>query len=206
MRNCSCKNLVVVLGFLLLQNCGQPQRLSPLQQDATILSFGDSLTSGVGVERAKSYPSVLAELTGMHVVNAGKSGEVTADGLRRLPDMLDETNPSVLILLEGGNDILRNVDSAAIKENLAAMIEMATSRGIDVVLVGVPEKNLFSKVAPLYAELGEEYQLVFEGDLIGDMLRTASYKSDPLHFNQRGYRVLAEAIFELLADNGAIRG
>jgi lysophospholipase L1-like esterase len=203
MKKRSPQHLVPALVLVLLAACGQ-SKMAPIPPGGTILSFGDSLTFGVGVETAMSYPSILAELTGRQVVNAGKSGEVTADGLRRLAHTLDETDPAVLILLEGGNDILRNEDPAVIRSNLAAMIAMAKSRGIEVVLVGVPEKNLFSRVAPFYEELAEEYQVVFEGELIGDMLRTASYKSDPLHFNRHGYRVLAEAIFELLTENGAI--
>lgn len=192
---------LVLLGVLFLQSCDQP-KLTPISEDSTILAFGDSLTFGVGVEKAKSYPSVLSKLSGRRVINAGKSGEVTADGLVRLPDILDQTEPDVMILLEGGNDILRNKDRNATKRNLASMIEMAQSRGIEVILIGVPEKNLFSDVAPIFRELAEDYQLVFEDDLIGDLLRKGAYKSDALHFNQQGYRVMAEAIYELLDDNG----
>jgi lysophospholipase L1-like esterase len=112
--------------------------------------------------------------------------------------------PALLVLTEGGNDILRNISSRVIKENLRAMIEHANSRGIPVVLIGVPQKNLFSSVAPLYRELAEEYALVFDDALLSDLLRTPRYKSDMVHFNEHGYRAMAEAIYALLQDNGAI--
>lgn len=187
----------------MLQSCDQP-KLTLIPKESPILAFGDSLTAGVGVEKEKSYPSVLSELSGREVINAGISGELTADGLARFPEVIEQTMPAMLILLEGGNDILRNQDMNATKRNLASMIEIARDRGVEVVLIGVPEKNLFSDVAPFYEELAEDYQLVFEDDLIGSLLRKRSYKSDPLHFNQQGYRAMAEAIHDLLVKNGGL--
>jgi lysophospholipase L1-like esterase len=109
-----------------------------------------------------------------------------------------------LILIEGGNDILQNKSEPAIKSNLRKMIELAQSRGIPVVLIGVPQKRLFSDSAPLYQELAQDYQLVFDGDLIGSLIRSPSLKSDHVHFNTQGYRKMAESIYELLSDNGAL--
>jgi lysophospholipase L1-like esterase len=187
---------------LTLAGCDSP-KLEPLKQGDVILAFGDSLTVGVGANKEHSYPSVLARLTGLEIINAGVSGETTEEGLRRLPGVLDEYSPSLMILIEGGNDILRNKNVAEISLNLERMIQMAQSRGIQVVLVGVPEKNLFSNSAPLYRELAERYDLVFEESLIGSLMRSPSKKSDPIHFNQAGYALMAETIYELLSDNGA---
>ncbi len=197
-----CRHFIFVVIFIL-QGCDDT-KLSPLHEGSTILAFGDSLTFGVGVSKPNSYPSVLSELSGRTVFNAGVSGEVTADGLLRLPTVLDQTEPNLLILLEGGNDILRNSDLRQSKNNLAEMIEIAHGRGIEVVLIGVPEKKLFSDVAPFYRELAEEYELVFEDDLISDLLHKNQYKSDRVHFNQLGYQKMAEAIYKLLDEKGAL--
>ena len=195
--------LAILLACVFLQGCEQP-RLAPLPSDATILAFGDSLTQGVGADESNSYPHVLARLSGVRVVNAGVSGEVTEQGLKRLAEILKETTPDLLILIEGGNDILRNKDPALIEKNLAGMIELAQSRGVAVVLIGVPAKRLFSDAAPFYADLAERYQLVYEDDLIASLLRERGYKSDAIHFNEQGYRMMAEAIHQLLVDNGAL--
>lgn len=193
-----------VLGtFLLLAGCGG-DKLSPLSEGATILAFGDSLTAGYGVDEAQSYPRVLAQLSGRRVVNAGVSGEVTAEGVARLESLLDREQPQLLILLEGGNDILRNLDPTETRANLQRMIEQAQSRGVEVVLVGVPQKNLFSSTAPFYAELAETYRLPFADSLIAELLRSPGYKSDQVHFNAAGYRRLAESIHELLKEEGAL--
>ncbi|MDH3510831.1 MAG: arylesterase [Gammaproteobacteria bacterium] len=196
------KSAAIVVAALALQSCSDP-KLSFVPEGGTILAFGDSLTLGVGTDKRNSYPSVLSALSGRQVVNAGVSGETTDRGLERLPEQLSQTNPDLLILLEGGNDILRNKDFAATKRNLAAMIELAQNRGVQVVLLGVPEKRLFLGVAPFYADLAEDYQLVFEDQLVATLLRNSDYKSDPIHLNAKGYRVLAEKIHALLQDNGA---
>ena len=196
------RGLTAVL-LALLAGCGSPDR-DALPTGGTILAFGDSLTAGVGAPPGQSYPDVLAELTGLRVVNAGISGETTIGGRNRLPRVLDDTNPDLLILLQGGNDILRNQRPDGIKANLAAMIELAERQGVTVVLLGVPEKKLFSDSAPLYAELAADFDVIFDDDLLAGLLRSPSYKSDPIHLNARGYAKLAEEIHDLLANHGLV--
>jgi lysophospholipase L1-like esterase len=198
----SLSGLIVCL--LLLQACSDSNSLTTIPQDGVILAFGDSLTVGVGTSDAYSYPTVLAQLSGRKVVAAGVSGEETTQGLTRLPLVMDEVNPNLLILLQGGNDILRNKNLHNTKQNLAAMIELAQARSIQVVLIGVPEKKIFSDVAPLYEELAEQYGLVFADDLLSGLLRDNEYKSDAVHLNQQGYRVMAESIHQLLVKHGAL--
>ena len=195
---------VLMVCLLLLQACSESNSLMPIPHDGVILAFGDSLTVGVGTSDAHSYPTVLAQLAGRQVVSAGVSGEETTQGLSRLPGVMDDVNPDLLVLLQGGNDILRNRNLQQAKQNLAAMIELAQSRGVQVVLIGVPEKKLFSDVAPLYEELAEQYNLVFADDLLSNLLRDNEYKSDAVHLNQQGYRLMAESIHELLVKHGAL--
>lgn len=195
---------VLLLCLILLQACSESTSLTPIPEDGVILAFGDSLTVGVGTSHANSYPMVLAELTGRKVIAAGVSGEETTQGLTRLPGLIDETKPDLLLLLEGGNDILRNKSRHTTKQNLAAMIELAQARHVQVVLIGVPEKKLFSDVAPLYVELAEQYNLVLADDLLSGLLRSNQYKSDAVHLNEQGYRKMAESIHQLLAKHGAI--
>ena len=200
------KTKMLLLGamLMLLAACSGEQSLEPLASDATIVAFGDSLTDGVGASEGKAYPDVLSELTGLEVINAGVSGEVTAEGVQRLPLVLETHNPQLVILMEGGNDILRNLNQAQTKANLSKMIEMIRLSGADVVLMGIPEKNLFSDSAEFYEELAREHKVVFDGETMSDLLKTRSYKSDSIHLNNQGYRVLAETIYELLQEQGAL--
>ena len=197
-------SLAFLLIALLLQACGDKKLLSRVSESGVILAFGDSLTSGVGVSSGNSYPTALSKLTGRKVVNAGISGEVTEQGLARLAKVIDKTNPELLILLQGGNDILRNYNLAETKKNLSAMISLAKEQGVQVVLVGVPKKQLFSDAAHFYNELAEEHQVVLEAELISTLLSKPKFKSDSVHFNKIGYLKMAEEIHQLLRDNGAL--
>lgn len=201
MNRCLYTVAVITL-TLILHGCGS-SKLEPIGR-GTILAFGDSLTAGVGVSKENSYPTVLAELTGINVINSGVSGETADQGLKRLPFEIDRTNPDLIILIEGGNDILRNRSQSEIKDDIKRMIELAQSQDIQLVLIGVPQKALFSNSAPMYEELAEQFQLAFDGTLIANLLRSPSLKSDQIHFNEKGYRKMAESIHDLLVENGAL--
>jgi acyl-CoA thioesterase-1 len=196
--------VAIIFVALALFGCSSPE-LDLIPADGTILAFGDSLTVGVGVAKKNSYPVVLEELTGLKVISSGVSGETTDQGLIRLRLELDEIHPDLLILIEGGNDILRNKNKNETKANLAAMIELAQEKGIQVVLIGVPEKKLFSSSAPFYQELSDRYNLVFDDDLISDLERSPSDKSDYIHFNKKGYNKMAVGVYEVLEENGALK-
>ncbi len=189
----------------LVAGCGGGPTLTPLAADATVLAFGDSLTAGTGAKRDEAYPEQLGSLLSQRVINAGVPGETTAGGLQRLPGMLEKHRPALVVLCLGGNDMLRKLDRGQAKANLAAMIQMIRDSGAQVVLLGVPEPGLLLLSAPpMYAELAESFALPYDGESLPTILADRALKSDPIHPNAAGYRELALAVRELLADAGAL--
>ncbi|MDD3518474.1 MAG: arylesterase [Chromatiales bacterium] len=179
--------------------------LPPLGQDAVILAFGDSLTHGTGAGGNASYPALLAELAGRRVINAGVPGELSADGRRRLPALLDRHRPDLLILCHGGNDLLRKLDPAQTADNLRAMIDEARNRDIAVVLLAVPNPTLLAlKPAAFYADVANRAQVPIEERVLTDVLSRDAFKADPIHPNAEGYRRIAESVHQLLVQAGAI--
>jgi len=189
---------------LLLGACGDAPKLARLAPDAVVLAFGDSLTYGTGAAEADSYPAQLEKLIGRKVVRAGVPGEVSARALERLPDALEEHRPALLVLCIGGNDFLRNLGTAQAAANVQTMVALARQRGIDVVLVGTPEKGLMVTPPAFYAEIAQQIGIPYEGKVIGEILRNSALKSDPIHPNARGYRLMAERVAELMKKSGAL--
>ncbi len=202
-RNAYFKNAMVGL-LLVLAACLAPPSLPRLSSDAVVLAFGDSITYGTGADGGESYPVVLAALTGRRVVNAGVPGEVSSDGLARLPGLLDEHRPQLLILTHGGNDLLRKGSPEVLARNLRAMVEAARSRGIAVVLVGVPAPGLLLDVPEVYPRLAKEYRLAYDGEILRAIEGDRALKSDPIHPNAEGYRRLAQRLAALLREAGAL--
>lgn len=189
----------------ILGGCGRSTpRLPRLDPDATIVAFGDSITFGTGADDGASYPAVLEQLIGRKVIGAGVPGEVTSAGLERLPGVLDEYKPQLLILCLGGNDLLRKMDEGALAANLRAMIRFARDRGIGVVLVAVPRPALLTSVPEMFAQIAGETKVPLEADVLKDVLFDQSLKSDPIHPNAKGYRKIAEALAKLLRSSGAV--
>ena len=196
--------LVVAVSLNGLQSCSSGTKLPRLAGDSVILAFGDSLTFGTGAEPAESYPAVLNTLVGRWVVNAGVPGEVTAEGLSRLPRVLDKVQPALLILCHGGNDLLRRLNQQQAADNLRAMIRLAQERGIAVIMIAVPSPGLSLSPPSFYREIAAEMKIPIEEKALPTILSDGTLKSDYIHPNAAGYRRLAESIAALLKRSGAV--
>lgn len=108
----------------------------------TVLVVGDSISAAFGLETSQGWVHMLqqrldSQALEYQVVNASISGDTTAGGRSRLPALLDEHAPEVVILELGGNDGLRGQSPLQLKQNLAAMVEMSQEAGAKVVLLGM---------------------------------------------------------------------
>ncbi|MGE0484346.1 MAG: arylesterase [Gammaproteobacteria bacterium] len=126
--------------------------------DAPVLVLGDSLSAGYGISREAAWPQLLGQRMReegyrQSVVNASISGETTAGGARRLPELLATHRPAVVVIALGANDGLRGFGVGELERNLADMIARSRAAGAAVVLVKV-------RIPPNY---GPRYTEAFEG-------------------------------------------
>jgi lysophospholipase L1-like esterase len=198
------KRLLILFVALLIASCGKVPQVSPLAQSDVVLAFGDSLTFGTGASPEESYPARLQSLIGRKVINAGVPGEISADGLARLPEALEENKPKLLLLCHGGNDFLRKMPESQAAANVRAMIKLARDRGIAVVLIATPKPGLSIAPPDFYAEIAKEMAIPFDDGVLKEVLRDNALKSDLVHPNARGYAQIAETVAKLLKKAGAI--
>ena len=108
----------------------------------TLLVLGDSISAAFGLDTRQGWVSLLeqrlaAEGFDYQVVNASVSGDTSAGGLARLPTLLAEHRPQLVIVELGGNDGLRGQPPAQLKQNLASMIDQSKAGGAKVLLLGM---------------------------------------------------------------------
>ena len=169
------KHLIIrsLVGFLACWSC---LLASAATADYTLMVFGDSLSASYGIDEDAGWVNLLAiqiedSQLPFEVVNGSVSGETTTGGLSRLPSMLDSYAPELVILELGGNDGLRGLPLAQMRENLAAMVNLIEQSGAAVLLAGIqiPPNYGPRYTIPffeLYAELAEEKNLALGPFLI----------------------------------------
>ena len=196
--------LVALLALFLLAACDRAPTLPKLGSHDVIVAFGDSLTHGTGASADTAYPAVLASLTGLAVINAGVPGDTTASALQRLPAVLAEHQPRLVLLCLGGNDMLRKQPESTTENNLRLLVQAIRASGANVVLIGVPAPKLFGGAPDFYARIAKDMGLPLEQDIFSDVLKDNRLKSDPIHANAAGYRIVAERLAEFLREAGAL--
>lgn len=177
---------------------------------AAILVFGDSLSAEYGLPRDTGWARLLAdrlakEAAQYSVVNASISGETTSGGRTRLPKLLQQHRPSVVVLQLGANDGLRGLSLASMRENLAAMVEASRGAGAQVLLVGmrIPPnygRDYSERFAGVYAQLAREKKVALVPFLLDGFADDLAYfQADRIHPNERAQPRMLETVWAGLA-------
>ena len=214
-RRLLCAGAAGVAGVWLaaLPGCGRKApRAEAVPPGATVLALGDSLTAGMGAPAEAAYPAVLQRLTGWKVVNGGVSGDTSAQALQRLPALLQQHRPALVIVGIGGNDFLRRQSASATRANLYRICTEARAAGAQVLLVAVPELTLLAASAgwlsdhAMYEEIATELQIPLHPKGWSTVLADASLRSDQIHANAAGYERFAQGLAATLKASGLLAG
>jgi lysophospholipase L1-like esterase len=161
------------------------------------VAFGDSLTEGYGASEGHDYPTVLGQRLGVKIVNLGVSGHTTADGLRRVEEVV-ALEPRVVLLCLGGNDALQGARREATFANLAGIVDRLQQQGAFVVLIGVRSASLRDKNEAWFSRLAKENRALYVPNILKGVFARPVYMSDALHPNDEGYRLIAERLEKVL--------
>ncbi len=137
-----------------------------LAAPTTIMIMGDSLSAAYGIERESGWVSLLSKRLGndVEVINASISGETTSGGAARLPELLGQHDPDIVLLELGGNDGLRGLPPGQMRANLARMIEASQDAGARVLLLGIEVPPNYGQAYTdafrrVYQSLAEKYDI-----------------------------------------------
>ncbi len=173
-----------------------------------IVFLGDSLTAGLGLDASQSFPALIGQRLATEgysyeIVNAGVSGDTSAGGLRRL-DWSLEGDVKVLIVALGGNDGLRGLSPAEMKNNLATILKRATGKGLAVILAGMEAPPNFGadytrQFRSVYTDLAQQYRVrLIPFLLLGVAGDAMLNQADGIHPNVRGAQIVADLVWKEL--------
>ena len=202
--------LLVALVALSIAACGGKSKERPLPAGSVVVALGDSITQGVGASEQTAWPALLARSSGWRVINAGVSGDDSAQALARLPALLREYKPAFVIVSIGGNDFLRAQSSSVTRANIAAVLRTVKESGSRAVLIGVPKPTVGAALGifsdhELYKELAKEYGVPLLSGAWGDVMKQSRLMSDQIHPNAAGYAEFTASLEKFLRKQGFLR-
>jgi acyl-CoA thioesterase-1 len=179
-------------------------------ETAVILVFGDSISAGYGLARVDQSWATLLQTRlkdqgyGYQVINASVSGETTAGGLARLPRALMLHQPKIVILELGGNDGLRGLPIAQMRANLTRMVDLASTAGAKVLLLGmrIPPNygpEFTEQFRSCYTDLARDRKLPLVAFLLADIAQSLNLmQADGIHPNEMGQPKLLDNVWPSL--------
>ncbi|MFL6375826.1 MAG: arylesterase [Pyrinomonadaceae bacterium] len=179
----------------------------PLDARAKVVAFGDSFTAGYGIDDwRKSYPALLQDELDragyqLQVVNRGRSGDTSGQGLSRAWESLTTGDIHIFILALGANDSFKDVAPADTKRNLAEIIKQARAKGAKVLLCGYEPRDAEKAklLKPVYAELAKENDVPLLPSLLqGAQQDPKLLLSDGAHPNEDGLKVVEQNVWKAL--------
>ena len=201
----------LLLTAAALAACGKKTaKHAALPRGTAVLALGDSLTYGYGASPAESYPARLATLSGWSITNGGISGDTSAQALARLPELLREHTPRLVIISIGGNDFLHRLPESETRANIRAIIQACKAAGAEVILVGVPGVGVGAALGypgdhPLYTDIAQAENIPYYANGWSQILGKESLKSDQIHPNAAGYEAFTRDFVAYLTKSGWLR-
>ena len=175
-----------------------------------MLIMGDSLSAEYGIRRGSGWPALLgnrlaSEKLPWRMVNASVSGETTSGGLRRLPALLAQHQPHLVLLELGANDGLRGLSLQAMQANLQAMVEMSRQRGAQVMIIGIrvpPNygRDYTERFAQVFVDLARKDRLPLLPFLFdGIATQPEFFQADRLHPTEEAQPLLLANVWRVLS-------
>jgi acyl-CoA thioesterase-1 len=180
------------------------------QANPVILVLGDSLSAEYGLPRGTGWVSLLEEQLAKDkspwtVLNASISGETSSGGLTRLPKLLSQKKPGIVLIELGANDALRGLPVSDTERNLSKMIQMSKKSGAKVLLCGIQIPSNYGQTyttqfKKLYPQLAKQEQIeLLPFFLEGVATKPEFFQADRLHPNVQAQSIIFKNVWGSMA-------
>lgn len=196
-------NNILVLVFLCFcvlvsASCVKREIKNIDSKGTNIICFGDSLTFGYGANPGEDYPSILAKSINIPVVNAGIDGDITPEALKRIKSDVLDKEPFLVIIEFCGNDFLRKIPQETTLNNIKQMIGQIQAKGAMVAIVDISAGLFLREYRWAFKNIAREKQAIFIPGILNGIITNPSMKSDFLHPNADGYKMIAQRIYRAI--------
>mgnify|MGYP002621585425 CR=1 FL=1 len=160
---------------------------------STIVAFGDSLVKGIGASRSGGFVKILEGRLGLPIINEGVSGDTTRTALARISNVTRH-NPDIVLVLLGGNDVLKRLTTDDTFSNLRAIVTLLREQGAVVLVLGVQSGVFFDDFAEAVEQLSLQLGTAYVPKVLRVSFDKPPLKDDPIHPNDAGYAVIADHV------------
>ncbi len=164
-----------------------------------IICYGDSITFGYGVNPGEDYPTALAKTVSRPVINAGVDGDTSIEGLQRIKRDVLEKEPHIVLIEFTGNDFLKKVPMDKTISNIREMVKQAQSVGAMTAIVDVSAGLFLIDYRIQLFLLARQTGSIFIPAVLSGIITNPSMKSDFMHPNSAGYKIVASRIHQSIA-------
>ncbi len=199
------KNKKILLILLLsifcsacLVGCAKREIKNIEAKGSNIICFGDSITFGHGTQPGEDYPALLGKMTHIPVINAGVDNDTSRQALERIEADVLERDPLLVIVEFGGNDFLTRVPTAETLNNIRAMIDKIQAKGAMVAIFDISTDIVLHEYGQAFYNLALEKQAIFIPGVLKGILIDPQLKSDYVHPNKLGYKIIVHRIYRCL--------
>lgn len=183
--------LTLTIWFFLFRQ----ETIKKPSKEGAVIFFGDSLTTGLGANDGEDFPSLVAlELNLSNHINAGVSGDTTQDAMNRLQTDVLSKNPSVVVVLLGGNDFLRRIPAETTTKNLDEIVRRISEKDSAIVLVHLKANPLKEDYKEAVEEIARKHKAVLVLDILEGIFGHPDLMADQIHPNAKGYKIMAKRI------------
>ena len=188
--------IIFIFGSTLIFS---PKHKNTANSTNLIVFFGNSLTAGEGAGDGEDFPNLIGKTLNVPIVNAGVSGNSTADALLRIDKDVLSKHPSIVVIELGSNDLLEHIDIEVSRRNLDLILAKVKPTDVKIVILGAKFFLFNQKYETDWTNLAKKYNATYVPDILEGIIADQSLKFDDIHPNAKGYQKIAEKLMPIIA-------